>query len=304
MARLPEPQVLGAGDFAETQPNPLVIGFIGSGRAAAALAHSLGRAGHSLLVARRGESADILAAGVGARLAASAEVLATADVTFLAVPDGAIRDVAAELATHVLPGAGRLVAHLSGSQGREVLAPLEQRGYATASVHPLQVLSGWRLAPGTAFAVEADGHARDTAVRLVEEMGGIEIALPAGGRAVYHAAAVIAANLGMTLLAEAVDLLERQGIPRADALTGLGSLVRGGLEASMDRGLPAALTGPVTRGDLATVAGHLRALETDPDLRRAYAATSLLALRQARRDGRPADDAAAAELHDILEEAL
>jgi len=142
------------------------------------------------------------------------------------------------------------------------------------------------------------------AVRLVEEMGGIEIPLPASGRIAYHAAAVMAANLGMTMLAEAVDLLERQGIPRADALSGLGSLVRGGLEASMDRGLPEALTGPVTRGDVATVAGHLRALETDPDLRRAYAATSLLALRQASRDGRPADDAAARELHDILEEAL
>jgi predicted short-subunit dehydrogenase-like oxidoreductase (DUF2520 family) len=304
MARLPEPQVLGAGAFADARSNPLSIGFIGSGRAAATLAHSLGRAGHTLLVARRGQSADVLAAGVGARLAASAEVLASADVTFLAVPDGAIRDVAAELAAQVLPGAGRLVAHLSGSQGRDVLEPLAQRGYATASIHPLQVLSGWRLAPGTAFAVEADGLARLTAVRLVAEMGGIEIPLPASSRTAYHAAAVVAANLGMTLLAEAVDLLERQGIPRADALSGLGSLVRGGLEASMDRGLPAALTGPVTRGDVATVESHLRALETDPDLRRAYAATSLLALRQARRDGRPADDAAARELHDILEEAL
>lgn len=114
----------------------------------------------------------------------------------------------------------------------------------------------------------------------------------------------MATNLGMTMLAEAVYLLERQGIPHAEALTGLGSLVRGGLEASMDRGLPAAMTGPVTRGDVDTIVGHLEALADDPELRRAYAASSLLALRQARRDGRPADQAAAQRLQHILEEAL
>ncbi|MDQ6746840.1 MAG: DUF2520 domain-containing protein [Candidatus Dormibacteraeota bacterium] len=303
MARLPESQVLGAGDHAAAQPTPLTIGFIGSGRAATTLAHSLGRAGHNLLVARREASAEILAADAGARLAADAEILATADATFLAVPDGAIRAVASRLAHRALPGGGRVVVHLSGSQGCDVLEPLADRGYSTASIHPLQVLSGWRLTPGTAFAVEAEGQARDLAARLVEEMGGIELPLPANSRAAYHAAAVMAANLGMTLLAEAVDLLERQGIPREDALSGLGSLVRGGLEASIDRGLPAALTGPVTRGDVATVAAHLEALAGDPALRRAYAATSLLALRQAQRDGRPGDGAAAT-LSEVLEAAL
>jgi len=274
MARLPDPQPLGAGYDAEAEPAPLLtIGFVGSGRAASTLARSLGRAGHRIVISRRGASADALAATMGARLAVAAEVLATADVTLLAVPDSAIHDVATALAARARPGGSRLVAHLSGSQGREVLEPLAAMGFATASIHPLQVLSGWRIAPGTAFAIEAEGPAHALASRLVEEMGGLEISFPAAGRTAYHAAAVMAANLGMTMLAEAVDLLEAQGIPRADALSGLGSLVRGGLEASMDRGLPAALTGPVTRGDIATVALHLETLASDPDLRRAYAAT-------------------------------
>jgi len=115
---------------------------------------------------------------------------------------------------------------------------------------------------------------------------------------------VIAANLGMTMLAEAVDLMEQQGIPRDEALQGLGALVRGGLEASMDTGLPGAITGPVGRGDVGTVEAHLAALEGDPGLRRAYAATSLLTLRQVARDGRPADLAASAALRQLLEAAL
>ncbi|MEA2684753.1 MAG: hypothetical protein QOK05_3081 [Chloroflexota bacterium] len=304
MARLPEPQVLGTGTDAESQPQPLTIGFIGSGRAASTLGHSLRRAGHRLLVARRGASAEALAAQLGAGLVEAVDILARADVTLLAVPDGAVGPLASALAEVVPDGDGRVVAHLAGSAGRDALAALERRGYATAAVHPLQVLSGWRIAPGTAFAVEADGAARVVAGRLVEDMHGIEIPLPAEGRAAYHAAAVMAANLGMTMLAEAVDLMEKQGIPRAEALSGLGSLVRGGLEASMDRGLPAALTGPVTRGDVETVAGHLSALAGDPELRRAYAASSLLALRQARRDGRPADKSASTRLQELLEGAL
>lgn len=303
MAHLPEPQAMRAGPHAALEPMPLVVGVIGTGRAGATLARSFDRAGHEVVIARRGASASRLAADLGAPVRGRAEVLATADVTFLAVPDSAIAGLAAELAPNAVPGNGRVVAHLSGSQGRSVLDPLAARGYATAAIHPLQVLSGWRIAPGTAFAVEAEPGAAVVAGRLVADLAGVEVTLPAGSRAAYHAAAVMAANLGMTMLAEAVDLLEKQGIPRGEALEGLGSLVRGGLEASMDRGLPGALTGPVTRGDAATVAAHLDALAGDPDLRRAYAAGSLLTLRQGVRDGRP-EDSQAVIIRRLLEDAL
>ena len=301
---MPDSRALGAVGHAGDQAAPLQIGFIGAGRAASTLARSLERAGHEVVVAGRGESAAALANALDARLIGRAEVLATSDVTFLAVPDGAIRGLASDLARTAVPGHGRLVAHLSGSQGRAVLRPLARRGYATAAIHPLQVLSGWRIAPGTTFGVEADDSAGAVAARIVADLSGILVELPAGGRAAYHAAAVIAANLGMTMLAEAVDLLQKQGVSRTEALEGLASLVRGGLEASIDRGLPGALTGPVTRGDAQTVAAHLEALEADPELRRAYASASLLTLRQGLRDGRPGSADAAAAIRRILEEAL
>jgi predicted short-subunit dehydrogenase-like oxidoreductase (DUF2520 family) len=262
---------------------------VGSGRAARSLARSLARSGHHLLIARRAESAARLSADLGAELVASGDALASADVTILAVPDRRVAQLAGALAREAPRGEGRVVLHLAGSLGLEALTPLAQAGYATAAMQPLLVLSGGRIPPGTTFAVEADGAARILVTRLVADLGGVEIELPPGARVAYHAAAVIAANLGMTLLAEAVDLLERQGIDRADALQGLSGLVRGGLEASLDSGLPAALTGPVTRGDAGTLAAHLEMLAGDPDLQAAYRAVSRLALRQARKDGRPAD---------------
>ena len=278
----------------------LTLGFVGSGRAARSLARSLGRRGHRLVIARRGDSAERLSADLGAELVAAEEVLASADLTILAVPDGKVARLAEGLAVDAAAGKQRVVLHLAGSLGLEALRPLAQAGYATAAMHPLQVLSGWRIPPGTTFAVEADAAARPLVARLVADLNGVEIELPAGARVAYHAAAVIAANLGMTLLAEAVDLLDQLGIDRGEALQGLSGLVRGGLEASLDSGLPAALTGPVTRGDVGTVAAHLEALAGDPELQAAYRAVSGLALRQVRKDGRPATGGEA--VAELLEE--
>jgi len=278
----------------------LTLGFVGSGRAARSLARSLARRGHRLVIARRGDSAERLSADLGAELAAAEEVLASADLTILAVPDGKVARLAEGLGADAAAGKQRVVLHLAGSLGLEALRPLAQAGYATAAMHPLQVLSGWRIPPGTTFAVEADAAARPLVARLVADLNGVEIELPAGARVAYHAAAVIAANLGMTLLAEAVDLLDQLGIDRGEALQGLSGLVRGGLEASLDSGLPAALTGPVTRGDAGTVAAHLEALAGDPELQAAYRAVSGLALRQVRKDGRPATGGEA--VAELLEE--
>ena len=278
----------------------LTLGFVGSGRAARSLARSLARRGHRLVIARRGDSAERLSADLGAELVAAEEVLASADLTILAVPDGKVARLAEGLGADAAAGKQRVVLHLAGSLGLEALRPLAQAGYATAAMHPLQVLSGWRIPPGTTFAVEADAAARPLVARLVADLNGVEIELPAGARVAYHAAAVIAANLGMTLLAEAVDLLDQLGIDRGEALQGLSGLVRGGLEASLDSGLPAALTGPVTRGDAGTVAAHLEALAGDPELQAAYRAVSGLALRQVRKDGRPATGGEA--VAELLEE--
>ena len=239
-------------------------------------------------------SARSLATALAADVVAPTALLEASDVTFLAVPDREITSAAAELARLAPVGGGRLVVHLSGSAGPELLQPLAERGYVIGAIHPLQVLSGWRIPPGTSFAIEADAAVLPLLSRLVADLNGVEISLPAGARVPYHAAAVLAANLGMAMLAEAVDLMAAAGVDRRQALDGLSGLVRGGLEASLEAGLPEALTGPIVRGDVDTVRRHLDAIALDRDLVAAYKATSRLALRQARSLGRPSAAAAAA----------
>jgi len=279
---------------------PLRIGFVGAGRAATSLAGSLGRRGHELAIARRGASAAHLSRTLGLVPRELERVAADVDVLVLAVPDRAVERVAAELARG--PAVHSAVAlHLAGSLGREALARLRARGFAVAALHPLQVLSGGPLPPGTTFAVDADPAARVVVSRLVDDLGGVELEVPGPARPAYHAAAVIAANLGMALVGEAADLLQAHGIERRQALEGLTGLVRGGLDTAAERGLPEALTGPVVRGDTPTVAGHLEVLSSDPQLLAAYRAVSLLLLRQSTRTGRPTAQEAEA-MRQLLEE--
>jgi len=278
----------------------LTLGFIGSGRAAGSLARSLTGAGHRALVAQQGESAARLALDLQADVAEALEVLASSDLTFLAVPDRAIAPVAAQLSAGIPQGTGRHIVHLAGSQPAALLAPFAAKGFGIGAFHPLQVLSGDPIPRGTAFAIEAEGQTREILSQLVVDLDGVEIEVPTGARPAYHAAAVITANLGMALLAESLDLTARAGIDRTRALAGLGALLQGGVDAALKRGLPDALTGPVARGDVATVRRHLDLLRDDPELLNAYRAVSKLALRQARRGDLPESNARA--LAALLEE--
>src|ERR1700716_3848520 len=118
-----------AGTAGSSRPAlELTLGFVGSGRAARSLARRLARGGHRVVVARRGVSAQRLAADLGAPLLAPVQTLATADVTILAVPDGRLATLVEELAAKAQPGQGRVVLHLAGSLGVEVLEPLADRG--------------------------------------------------------------------------------------------------------------------------------------------------------------------------------
>jgi predicted short-subunit dehydrogenase-like oxidoreductase (DUF2520 family) len=105
---------------------------------------------------------------------------------------------------------------------------------------------------------------------MVADLGGIPFAAPAGDRALYHAAAVLAGNAPLALLARAAGLLETAGVDPAIATEALATLLEGAAGNVRRLGAQAALTGPVVRDDAETVARHLRALRNDEASRRLY----------------------------------
>jgi predicted short-subunit dehydrogenase-like oxidoreductase (DUF2520 family) len=179
------------------------------------------------------------------------EVAAAADLVILAVPDGAIREVAASL------GTGPWVAHLSGATTLDALDPHKRR----FSVHPLQTLTTERGAEqldgawGAITAETDDAMAR--ARWLAEQLGLRAFPLRDADRPLYHAAAVIAGNFLVTLYRSAARLCEEVGAP-PEALVPL-------MQRTIENGF--VLTGPIARGDWATVEAHLEALaQRAPDL--------------------------------------
>lgn len=233
---------------------------VGRGRLGAALVEALGQAGFAPRSAggresrQRPDSLLPLLRGDGG-----------SPILFLAVRDDALAPLAANVAAVVpVAPAGAVALHLSGALGPEVLHPLAVRGFGTAACHPLQTFTGSpedaaRLR-GAAFAVEGSEEGRAAAEALVRAVGGRPFALPPGVRPLYHLAASLGAN-GLTgLVAAARDALAATGLGPDAALAALAPLLRAALHEALRSGPEAALTGPVSRGDEATLERQRRAL--------------------------------------------
>ena len=164
---------------------------------------------------------------------------------FLCVPDGEIANAAA------LVEPGPLVGHCSGATGLEPLSPHE-----AFSLHPLMTVTadGARFAGAGAAIAGASDRALALARELAEALGLRAIEIADEDRAAYHAAASIASNFLITLEAAAERLAATAGADREL----LVPLVRATVENWARLGGERALTGPVARGDEATVAASAR----------------------------------------------
>ena len=183
------------------------------------------------------------------------------ELVFLAVPDGEILEAARGVAPFVVRG--QVVAHGSGALPLVPLAPVRRRGAHPGSLHPMQALAGGPMRRGVTAAVDGDRVAVRLLSRAAADLGLVPVRVPERGRALYHAASAIAANLGMALADLAAETWRSSGAPPERAMAALVPLLRGAVENLAERGLPAALTGPISRGDAETVVRHLDALRGD-----------------------------------------
>ncbi|WP_153502665.1 Rossmann-like and DUF2520 domain-containing protein [Cumulibacter manganitolerans] len=251
------------------------VTVLGRGRVGTALAEALG------------------AAGVEARLLPGRSLPDVSGLVALCVPDDAIETTATRLAASLDaagPPAGSAVVHCSGALGLEPLRPLADAGCAVGAWHPLQAFATTRtgIRDGITWAITA-GEPLQTALHgLSERLGGHPIDLAEPDRARYHAAAVLAANYSVTLIAHATELLAGCGVERRPALDALLPLMYSTLDGLAAHGLPDGLTGPAVRGDVGTLRRHLAALD-DSDQATLYRACGLATLGLVAERGVPAD---------------
>lgn len=207
---------------------------------------------------------------------------------WLTVSDEAIEPLCRQLAE---AGAFRnesIVLHCSGVLDSGVLSSARECGCSVAACHPLQTFpsadAGLKRLEGTCFFCEGDANAMVVARSWVETIGGrfCEISGGAQAKANYHTGAVMACNYVTTLLDRAVQLMGQAGIAPETALSAMEPIVRATIDNVFSVGPEAALTGPIVRGDHATVERHLQAM-SDPQWRRLYRMLGIATIDLARR---------------------
>lgn len=181
-----------------------------------------------------------------------------AEVVLLAVPDGVIRAAAealAERAPRALP-----VLHLSGNRPVSEADACHEHG----ALHPLASFASAQRPPalsGVSFALAGTPRAVRVGKRLVRALGGKALRAPTSLQGpAYHAAAALVANGGAALAASGVDILMHLGLDALSAQRGVAGLLRTVADNVEHVGVPQALTGPIVRGDAATVSEHRAAL--------------------------------------------
>jgi predicted short-subunit dehydrogenase-like oxidoreductase (DUF2520 family) len=292
-------------------PKPLMklrVGVIGAGRVGAVLAAALRAAGHEIVSvagesdASRGRAAALLP---DVPLDKPTAVARACDVLLLTVPDDMLDNVVTMLSASGAISPGQVVVHTSGRHGLAVLEPATQVGARPIAMHPAMTFTGTDIdlprLRGCVFGVTADGAERELAEALVGDLGGVAMWVPEDRRTLYHAGLAHGANHLVTLVAQAMELLGAAGAD--DPAATLRPLLTAALDNALADG-DAALTGPIVRGDVNTVRGHLAEVAANaPHTLASYVAMARATLDRVVTDGRVLP-IRAAKIRRVLDEAL
>ncbi|MGD8536647.1 MAG: DUF2520 domain-containing protein [Candidatus Aminicenantes bacterium] len=285
------------------------ISIIGAGRLGTSLGVALSKKGYRIkfLSCRTSLSAEESRKIIGEGKASTDNIQAAraGDIVILCLPDEEIVKVAKELDDARIRWSAKFIFHCSGLLSSEVLQPLKAKGALTASIHPVQSFAHKRTPPeqfeNIYFGLEGESKALEESQKIIQMLGGRSFTIKAEHKALYHTACSIASNFFVVLLDTASSLLNQVGLQEEQAFQVLLPLVKGTLHNVKKFDIHASLTGPVIRGDKASVEKHLEALRKFPPLYEMYRRLAFQALEITSREKKLSVQKIKA-LKDLLEE--
>ncbi len=211
------------------------------------------------VLTRSSASAGDAVAFIGAgRACSEITELRIADITLLGVPDDQIAASCAALAASGLLNENSVVFHCSGALSSDALSAARARGAAVASVHPVRSFADAETVaqnfPGTFCGVEGDARALQLLQPALLAIGARLVPIDAGAKTLYHAASVFASNYLTTIVDTALRAYIAAGIAPDLARQMAQPLIAESIANIFKLGPEQALTGPIARGDLTTVA--------------------------------------------------
>jgi len=258
---------------------------VGAGNLAQALGAALFEARYKIdsIVSRDSAASRRRAKRLAAEFGAAASVFGKgkirAELVWFCVPDAAISSAAKRL-TEAADWKGKIALHSSGALSSDELSLLRERGASVASVHPLMTfVRGSRPSlEGVPFAIEGDRKAARTARAIVRDLRGQAFPIRTEQKAAYHAWGMFASPLLTALLAAGEGVAAAAGVQRKLAQTRMLPILRQTLANYAKLGAPESFSGPIARGDVATVKKHLDTLKALPAAREIYISLARSAL--------------------------
>ena len=243
------------------------VAILGLGKVGTAVGNLLRSAGYEI-VAVAGRSISKLNQGIpytgGEAFTDFSAAASKADCILITTSDDAIAAICSEICQRGAIHPGEKVIHMSGAGGLDLLSPATKAGASVASIHPLQSFASVEGAissiPGSTFGITADREIQGWSEQLVHDLRGNPVTITEEDKPLYHAAACLASNYLTTLIHTVEALYQSLGLAPDEALRAFWPLVRGTMQNIEDNGTVQALTGPISRGDVSTVARHLTAL--------------------------------------------
>jgi len=238
---------------------------IGSGRLGTNLAIQLQKAGHIAvgLCAKHVKSIECTNRLLNVRLVDTIpwKVTPQADVVFITTPDDLIERTCKQVSANQGFKQHCTVFHCSGSLSSQILTDNISDDHDAGSLHPLQSFPVKHIEPNPFeniyMSVEGSEKAIELGKAFAKDLKANVAEISSSGKQLYHTAAVVASNYLVTLLWMAQQLNMTAGIPESIALKVLNPLIEGTLANIQKQGIPSALTGPISRGDIQTVHNHI-----------------------------------------------
>ena len=267
-------------------PCARTVSIVGAGNLGTALALTLPSAGYAVkyIAVRAKASSGTASKGIARKLKARLVELGKqpldTDIVWITVPDDSIAQVAHQLAG-TQNWKGRIVFHSSGALTSDELAALRVKGARVASLHPMMTFVRGSLPDmaGVAFAIEGDPPAVRAAKVIVEHLRGYAVPIRKQNKVLYHAFGSFASPLVIALMASLEQVAKAAGIKVGDIKTVMLPLLEQTLRNYLKHDTASAFSGPLIRGDVATVRKHLDELKKVPAAREVYVALAKAAVR-------------------------
>jgi len=186
------------------------------------------------------------------------DICRLSDIIIISTPDDIISSVATKISVLEIDFKSKIFCHLSGAKSSDILKVLKSKGSSIASIHPVYTFATTESVPKDLIFVT---EGSDKITSILNEVNIKTHKINENDKTLYHAAAVFASNYITSLAAISNNILESIGLPHI-----FNELILTAASEAVSKGPEKALTGPIARGDIETIVGHLNALKNNAEL--------------------------------------